>query len=90
MHVGLPVRVGGLTVKQGELLHGDANGVTQIPISIADEVADLGEEFLQAEAIVMDYVKSDGPKSMQEFAARSKEMGEMVQKLRERVCRPEK
>ena len=29
LHLGLPVRVGGLTVEQGELLHGDANGVTR-------------------------------------------------------------
>ena len=29
-------------VNQGDLLHGDANGVTNIPIEIASEVADIG------------------------------------------------
>ena len=32
LHIGLPVRVGGLVVDQGDLLHGDANGVTNIPL----------------------------------------------------------
>ncbi len=31
LHVGMPVRVGGLVVDPGDLLHGDANGVTNIP-----------------------------------------------------------
>ena len=35
LHVGLPVRVGGLAVGAGDLLHGDANGVTNIPLEIA-------------------------------------------------------
>src|SRR5690242_5625611 len=38
--VGAPVRVGGLTVQNGDLLHGDANGVTNIPIDVAGEIAD--------------------------------------------------
>lgn len=87
LHVGLPVRVGGLTVDQGELLHGDANGVTQVPGEIAAEVADIADEFVKAESIVMDYVKSDEPKSIDEFAARTKEMASVVQKLRDRVSR---
>ena len=35
---GIPVRVGGLTVSPGDLLHGDKHGVTVIPPSIAAEV----------------------------------------------------
>ena len=61
LHLGLPVRVGGLMVNQGDLLHGDANGVTNIPIEIANEVAEIGDEFIRAEAIIMDYVKAPGP-----------------------------
>jgi 4-hydroxy-4-methyl-2-oxoglutarate aldolase len=37
---GTPVRVGGLEVRPGDLLHGDQHGVTQIPLEIA---ADLDE-----------------------------------------------
>ena len=40
-------------VNQGDLLHGDANGVTNIPLEIAGEVADIAGEFLAAEEIVM-------------------------------------
>ena len=34
-----PVRVGGVAVHPGDLLHADANGVTTIPLEIASEVA---------------------------------------------------
>ena len=57
LHIGLPVRVGGLVVTQGDLLHGDANGVTNIPIEIADRVADVAEQFVQTEKIILDYVR---------------------------------
>ena len=53
-----PVRVGGLTVHPGDLLHADANGVATIPLEIASEVAGAAREFVQAEAIVLDYLKS--------------------------------
>ena len=65
--VSLPVRVGGLMVNQGDLLHADANGVTNIPIEIASEVADIGPEFLAAEELVMNYVKSQGEKSVTRY-----------------------
>jgi regulator of RNase E activity RraA len=63
LHLGLPVRMGGITIQGGELLHGDANGVTTIPLDIASEIADVSAEFLDAEAIMLDYVKADGPKN---------------------------
>ena len=63
LHLGLPVRIGGLMVTQGDLLHGDANGVTNIPPEIACEVADVAGDFVRAEAIMLDYVKSSGTKS---------------------------
>ena len=49
LHLGLPVRVGGLMVNQGDLLHADANGVTNIPHRDCAEVADIGDEFVAAE-----------------------------------------
>jgi 4-hydroxy-4-methyl-2-oxoglutarate aldolase len=55
------VRVGGLTITLGELLHADCNGVTSIPISIADQVADAAAEFVAAEAIVLDYLREGSP-----------------------------
>jgi regulator of RNase E activity RraA len=55
------VRVGGLTIHPGDLMHADANGVTTIPREIASEVAQAAAEFVAAEAIVLDYLKSGRP-----------------------------
>jgi regulator of RNase E activity RraA len=38
--VGVPVTVGGLEVRPGDLLHGDQHGVTSVPIEIADQLPD--------------------------------------------------
>jgi regulator of RNase E activity RraA len=87
LHIGLPVRVGGLVVNEGDLLHGDANGVTNIPLDIAAEVADISAEFAAAESIVLDYVRSPGAKSVSELTARRKEFAAVVAKLAARVRR---
>jgi regulator of RNase E activity RraA len=87
LHIGLAVCVGGLTVDNGDLLHGDANGVTQIPWEIAAEVADIAEEFVAAEAIVLDFVKSKGDKKISEFSERFKALSAAVAALRQRVSR---
>lgn len=52
------VRVGGLTIQAGDLIHADTNGVTTIPLEIAGEIAGAAAEFVQAEAIVLDYLKA--------------------------------
>jgi regulator of RNase E activity RraA len=83
--VGESVRVGGLVVQSGDLLHGDCNGVTGIPIEIAAEVADAAEEFVAAEGHVLDYAKGSGPKSIAELAARRKAMGDALATLRRRL-----
>jgi 4-hydroxy-4-methyl-2-oxoglutarate aldolase len=54
LDIHVPVHVGGLAVYPGDLLHGDVNGVTNIPSEIASEVAEVGDEFVAAEAIVLD------------------------------------
>ncbi len=85
LHLGLPVRVGGLMVNQGDLLHGDANGVTNIPPHLASEIADISEEFLRAEAIMLDYVKAPGEKSVAKFNELREEFQAVVEKLKARV-----
>jgi 4-hydroxy-4-methyl-2-oxoglutarate aldolase len=85
LHVGAPVRVGGLVVNQGDLLHGDANGVTNIPIGIAAVVADITPEFVAAEQIVLDYVRGAGAKTAAGLAAARKEFSAVVARLIERA-----
>jgi regulator of RNase E activity RraA len=58
VQMGIPVHVGGTMIRPGDLLHGDRNGVTNIPIDIASAVAHACLEFVGAEGIVLDYVKS--------------------------------
>ena len=55
------VRVGGLTIGPGDLLHADANGIATIPIAIAADVAHAAAEYCAAESIVLDYLKSGPP-----------------------------
>ena len=76
------VRVGGLTIHPGDLIHADVNGVTSIPIDIAADVAQAAAEFAAAETIVFNYLRSGKPSvagftearkaMMSEFAALGK------------------
>lgn len=87
LHLGLPVRVGGLMVNHGDLLHGDPNGVTNIPLDIAAEVADVSGEFIAAEEIVMNYVKAGGPKNVAKYNELRKEFQNVANQLGQRVSR---
>jgi regulator of RNase E activity RraA len=58
LQLDVPVRVGGVTAHPGALLHGDANGVTTIPIEAASAVAHACPEYMAAEAVVLDYLKA--------------------------------
>jgi 4-hydroxy-4-methyl-2-oxoglutarate aldolase len=87
LHLGLPVRVGGLMVNQGDLLHGDANGVTSIPPDIAAEVADVAEEFIASEDIIMKYVKAPGKKTIAEYDKLRKEFQAAAGAIGKRVSR---
>jgi 4-hydroxy-4-methyl-2-oxoglutarate aldolase len=87
LHLGMPVHVGGLMVNSGDLLHGDLNGVTRIPLDIAGEIPDAAAEFVAAERMVLDFVQSSGAKAIAEFTARRKEFSATVAKLTERVRR---
>jgi 4-hydroxy-4-methyl-2-oxoglutarate aldolase len=53
-----PVRVGGIEVRPGDLLHADANGVCGIPLDIASEVAGAAAEFVAAEAVCIGFACS--------------------------------
>lgn len=85
--VGGAVRVGGLVVHQGDLLHGDADGVTSIPTDIAGEVCDAADEYVAAERILLDYTQAAGEKTIPELMARRAATGEAMGVLRRRVSR---
>lgn len=87
MHLGQPVRVGGLMVNPGDLLHGDANGVLQIPLPIAEAVASLAADFVASERILLDYLQGPEAKTAAGLAARRKEFGEAIRGLEARAKR---
>lgn len=82
--VGTPVTVGALPVYQGDLLHGDLNGVTNIPVEIASEVPDACAELMKAEDIVLDYVKS-GDITVDGFREARSECMNVIQALGKRL-----
>jgi 4-hydroxy-4-methyl-2-oxoglutarate aldolase len=79
-----PIRVGGIAVHPGDLLHGDANGITTIPHEIATEVADAAAEFVAAEAVVLDFLKT-GSKDMNRYAEAFAESRRQISALAHRL-----
>jgi regulator of RNase E activity RraA len=55
------VRVGGLTIHPGDLIHADAHGATTVPLEIASEIPEAAAEFAAAEAVVLEYLKRGNP-----------------------------
>jgi regulator of RNase E activity RraA len=55
---GHPVEVGGLTVKPGDLLHGDLHGVLSIPSEIAAQIPQAAEKLVERERKVLDLCRS--------------------------------
>lgn len=84
----VPVRVGGVTVHPGDLLHGDANGVTTIPLEIAGSVARACREFVEAEAVVIDYARN-GKVTLEGFREARAEMQRRIRELAEKLKRRE-
>ncbi len=79
-----PVRVGGIAVYPGDLLHADANGVTTIPLEIAADVADAAGEYAAAEAVVLDHLKTSG-RDVAQFAQAREESLRRIAELGQRV-----
>ncbi len=86
LSVHVPVRVGGLTVHPGDLLHGDCNGVTTIPTHIAGAVAGACADYVTAEEIVLDYLKS-GAVTPEGLVQARAECSRMIEALTERVAK---
>ena len=79
-----PVQVGGIDVYPNDLLHGDANGVTTIPLEIAADIADASAEYAAAEAVVIETAQS-GTASLAELREAYGEMARRIADLTARV-----
>lgn len=58
VEVGTPVRIGGLTVRPGDLLHGDRHGVTNIPLDLAARIPEGVKVVDTMERQVINYCQS--------------------------------
>ncbi|MCC6176502.1 MAG: RraA family protein [Chloroflexi bacterium] len=56
--VGVPVTISGLTVRPGDLLHADRNGIVLIPDEAAEGLPDAVDEIRQRERRTMEFVQS--------------------------------
>jgi 4-hydroxy-4-methyl-2-oxoglutarate aldolase len=84
----VPVRVGGVWVNPGDLLHGDRNGVTTIPVELAALTAEGCAGFMDAEAVVLDYFRKGNPTAAGFTAARDeckRRMDELGKNLKSRA-----
>lgn len=79
-----PVRVGGLEVRPGDLLHADANGVCSIPESIASEVAHTAAEFVAAEAVSIEFTRA-GQRDVKAYSQARQEMLRRIAELGKKV-----
>lgn len=82
--INVPVRVGGVTIHPGDLLHADRNGVTTIPHSIANAIPQACVELMAAEAVVLDYLKG-GQVTTKGFAEARKESKRLIDELATRL-----
>jgi regulator of RNase E activity RraA len=81
-----PVRVGGLDVRPGDLLHADANGVCSIPDAIASEVAQASAEYVAAESVVIDFART-GNRDAKAYSEARRETIRLIAELGKRVRR---
>lgn len=82
--VGVPVVVGGITIYNGDLLHGDLNGVTTIPIECASEIPGACKELMDAENIILHYLKG-GSITSAGFGEARKECANVIEKIGKRL-----
>jgi 4-hydroxy-4-methyl-2-oxoglutarate aldolase len=84
--INVPVSVGGVRIHPGDLMHGDCNGVTTIPLEIAAETAEGCSDFVSAEAVILDYLRRGKP-TLAGFKAAQQECKSMIEKLAGRLRR---
>ncbi|URM97238.1 RraA family protein [Actinomadura madurae] len=56
--IGVPVRVGGLDVEPGDLLHGDQHGVLRVPRAVGGRLPALAEEVRAEERSIVTWARS--------------------------------
>ena len=76
--------MGGVAVYPGDLLHGDANGVTTVPNEIAGQVARSAAQFIEAEGYILDCLKS-GSRDKMEWTKSREAYSKKISELKEQI-----
>lgn len=87
VEIHVPVHIAGLTVRPGDLLHADSNGVIQIPLDIAEPVAAACADFCDAENIIMSYLERSDvtvEKYREVWAQTVKSIADLGERLRQK------
>ena len=59
LEIGSTVSICGLTVRPGDLLHGDRNGLVEVPEDLTERVVARAQAILQKEQRLIDYIHGD-------------------------------
>ena len=59
VRVGVPIQIDSMVIRPGDILHGDENGLLQVPRGIEETLAAKVEAVRVRERKLMDYVRSD-------------------------------
>ena len=80
--MNVPIEVGGVAIKPGDLLHGDADGITLVPNELAPQIAQVCMAFLEAEKGWLKYLETPGatPAGVSAAASAVKEAVEKAMK----------
>ncbi|HTB12716.1 MAG TPA: RraA family protein [Bryobacteraceae bacterium] len=62
---GVPVEVAGVTIRPGDMLHADENGLITVPESGRERLPELVENILAKERTLLDFVRSENFKAAQ-------------------------
>lgn len=57
--VDTPVRVAGLSISPGELLHGDQHGIVKVPLDGIEKVLEIADRLRDREAEILRFCRSD-------------------------------
>lgn len=71
---GVPVALGHLNVRPGDLLHGDRHGIQTVPLEIAPRVADVARQMLGEERHIIELCKS-GDFTLEKLRAEAEALG---------------
>ncbi len=57
---GKPVSVGVVTIRPGDLIHADQDGVHTVPVSVAARIPEAAGKLVERERRTIDYCQSPG------------------------------